>query len=177
MNSSIDSLFTITLPPAVRDESAWYGTEIAESADWIERLDEGEVAEIESAVRRVEESGVELTKITPEDVPLPTLAPRLHTILDEVVNGRGFVLVRSLPVERWTGRQAEVAFLTIGVHLGNLRMQNAEGHILGHVKDLGRSSGDPNTRIYQTRERQTHHTDSCDVVALMCLQKAKSGGL
>ena len=47
----------------------------------------------------------------------------------------------------------------------------------GAVKDLGGSGEDPNTRIYQTRERQTHHTDSCDVVALMCLQKAKSGGL
>ena len=70
-----------------------------------------------------------------------------------------------------------MAFLAIGVHLGNLRMQNAQGHLLGHVRDLGRSSEDPNTRIYQTLERQTHHTDSCDVVALMCLQKAKSGGL
>jgi hypothetical protein len=56
-------------------------------------------------------------------------------------------------------------------------MQNAEGHLLGHVKDLGRSSDDPHTRIYQTRERQTHHTDSCDVVALLCLHPAKSGGL
>ncbi|HKP82632.1 MAG TPA: TauD/TfdA family dioxygenase, partial [Pyrinomonadaceae bacterium] len=43
--------------------------------------------------------------------------------------------------------------------------------------DLGRSSDDPNTRIYQTRERQTFHTDSCDVVGLMCLQTAKAGGL
>jgi hypothetical protein len=56
-------------------------------------------------------------------------------------------------------------------------MQNADGHLLGHVKDLGRSSDDPNTRIYQTRERQTHHTDSCDVVGLLCLHTAKSGGL
>src|ERR1043166_7026028 len=70
-----------------------------------------------------------------------------------------------------------MGFLTIGAHLGNLRMQNADGHLLGHVRDLGRSSDDPNTRIYQTRERQTHHTDSCDVVGLMCLQRAKSGGL
>jgi hypothetical protein len=56
-------------------------------------------------------------------------------------------------------------------------MQNAAGHILGHVTDLGRSSQDPETRIYQTRERQTFHTDSCDVVGLLCLQVAKSGGL
>jgi hypothetical protein len=32
-------------------------------------------------------------------------------------------------------------------------------------------------RIYQTRERQTFHTDSCDVVGLLCLATAKSGGL
>jgi hypothetical protein len=101
----------------------------------------------------------------------------LRGVLEEVMKGRGFVLIKGLPVERWTRREAAIAFLVIGVHLGNLRMQNAEGHLLGHVRDLGRSSEDPNTRIYQTRERQTHHTDSCDVVGLMCLQTAKSGGL
>jgi hypothetical protein len=115
--------------------------------------------------------------ITASDVPLPTLGPRWRGILEEVMNGRGFVLIKGLPIERWTRREAAVAFLIIGVHLGNLRMQNAEGHLLGHVRDLGRSSDDPNTRIYQTRERQTFHTDSCDVVGLMCLQQAKSGGL
>jgi hypothetical protein len=98
-------------------------------------------------------------------------------MIDEVMKGRGFVLIKGLPVGKWTKREAAVAFLIIGVHLGNLRMQNAEGHLLGHVRDLGRSSDDPNTRIYQTRERQTFHTDSCDVVGLMCLQQAKSGGL
>ena len=56
-------------------------------------------------------------------------------------------------------------------------MQNAAGHLLGHVRDMGRSSDDPAARIYQTRERQTHHTDSSDVVGLLCLKTAKSGGL
>jgi len=56
-------------------------------------------------------------------------------------------------------------------------MQNAQGHLLGHVRDLGYSSDDPNIRIYQTHERQTHHTDSCDIVGLLCLRTAKSGGL
>jgi hypothetical protein len=32
-------------------------------------------------------------------------------------------------------------------------------------------------RIYQTKERQGYHTDSCDVVGLLCLQSAKEGGL
>jgi len=123
------------------------------------------------------ESSFDLTSISSQDFALPTLGPRLRHLLDEVLNGRGFVLIRALPVKRWSKREAAIAFLGIGVHLGCLRMQNAAGHLLGHVKDLGRSSEDPNARIYQTKERQTFHTDSCDVVGLLCLQAAKSGGL
>ena len=146
------------LPPKVEDRSAWYGEELARRDDWIEHLSADEIAEVENG-------------------SLKTLGPRLQQMLDEVLKGRGFVLIKGLPVERWTRQRAAEAFLLIGAQLGNLRMQNADGHLLGHVRDLGRSSDDPNTRIYQTRERQTHHTDSCDVVGLMCLQTAKSGGL
>ena len=166
-----------SLPPAVEDSSAWCGVEFADRTDWIEQISDDEIREVKNAVLELERSGIEIETLTSEKVPLPILALRLKRILHEVLNGRGFVLLRRLPVERWTRRQAAIAFLIIGAHLGNLRMQNAEGHLLGHVRDLGRSSDDPNTRIYQTRERQTHHTDSCDVVGLLCLQAAKSGGL
>ena len=171
----IDTLST--LPPEIHDRSVWYGAEMARRGDWIERVSDAEIEEVERVVDELKRSEVDLTEITGKVAPLPTLAPRLQQILNEVLNGRGFVLIKGLPVGRWTRREAAIAFLAIGVHLGNLRMQNAEGHLLGHVRDLGRSSDDPNTRIYQTRERQTHHTDSCDVVGLMCLRTAKSGGL
>ena len=166
-----------TLPPEVEDRSAWYGSKLTDSTDWIEHISQDEIAEVENAVRELKHSGIEIKNITAEETPLPTFAPRLQGILDEVLNGRGFVLIKSLPVESLTRRQAAIAFLIIGAQLGNLRMQNAQGHLLGHVRDLGRSSDDPNTRIYQTRERQTFHTDSCDVVGLLCLRAAKSGGL
>ena len=166
-----------TLPPEVCDASAWYGGELGQTTEWIEELSETEIADVEKAVHQLEKSSVDLTKLNAASVLLPTLGPRLQQSLNGVLNGRGFVLIKGLPIDRWTKRQAAIAFLVIGVHLGNLRMQNAEGHLLGHVRDLGRSSDDPNTRIYQTRERQTHHTDSCDVVGLLCLRAAKSGGL
>jgi len=165
------------LPPEVRDGSAWHGSDLATRTDWIEHLSQSDTYEVEKAANQLTESGIDIATITPHDVPLPTLGPRLQRVLNEVLNGRGFVLIKGLPVKRWTKHEAAIAFLAIGVHLGNLRMQNADGHLLGHVTDLGRSSDDPNTRIYQTRERQTHHTDSCDVVGLMCLQTAKTGGL
>jgi Taurine catabolism dioxygenase TauD, TfdA family len=166
-----------TSPLKINDRSAWCGAEMVGREDWTERLFKAEIAEVETVVGQLERSNADLTQISAKDVPLPTLAPRLRGVSDEVMKGRGFVLIKGLPVERWTRRQAAIAFLVIGVQLGNLRMQNAEGHLLGHVRDLGRSSEDPNTRIYQTRERQTFHTDSCDVVGLLCLRTAKSGGL
>src|SRR5262245_11195286 len=120
------------LPPEICDRSAWYGAELAGRSDWIETLCDAEIAEAESAVRELGKSQVDLASIDVTDVPLPTLGPRLQQLLEEVLNGRGFVLIRALPVECWTRREAAIAFLAIGVHLGRLLMQNADGHLLGH---------------------------------------------
>lgn len=165
-------------PPEIRGPSAWLGPELDEHRDWIETLSANDVAEIERATRavtfRLRDPERGLVALRKEDFPLPALAPRLARILDEVLNGRGFVLIRRLPVERWSKLERAVAFCGLGAHWGNLRSQNAEGHILGHVKDLG----DPNApRIYKTNKRQGYHTDSCDVVGLLCVQTAKAGGL
>lgn len=138
-------------------------------------LDPSEVDEVEAAVRRPADA--DIAAIGREDFPLPGLGPRPAVVLADVLHGRGFALLRGLPVDRWSLREAAVAFFGIGAHLGRARSQNARGHVLGHVRDLGLKSDDPNVRIYQTSERQTYHTDSCDVVALLCLKTARAGGL
>jgi hypothetical protein len=145
--------------------------------DWLHTLSAGDIDEIAAAVRPLVAADKDIASITKADFPLPALGPRLLAIRDEVVGGRGFVLMRGLPVERWSMREAATAYFGIGSHFGNARSQNAKGHVLGHVRDLGRNAvSDPTARIYQTRERQTYHTDSCDVVGLLCLKTAKSGG-
>lgn len=167
----------IEIPPPVGGPSAWYGPEIACRSDWIELLSSHELAEIESASHRLQQAQGTGKSLDRNDFPLPTLGPRLARILDEVLDGRGFVLLRGLPVWSWGRRLSALAFLGLGLHGGSLRAQNAQGHLLGHVKDLGLTSQDPHVRIYQTKERQNYHTDSCDVVGLLCLQPAKAGGL
>src|SRR6201999_3318645 len=97
----------------VNDRSAWYGPELAKSEDWIQRLSVCEIAEVEHAFRELSAKQIDFATMTPNDVPLPTLAPRLQQIMDEVLNGRGFVLIKSLPVDRWTRREAALAFLII----------------------------------------------------------------
>jgi hypothetical protein len=166
----------MSIAEAIQGPSAWYGPQMAASTEWIEYLSDSDVAEIEAATQRLVNADKDIPSIRKQDFPLPMLAPRLRRILDDVLNGRGFVLLRGLPVQRWSKRVSATAFFGLGSHLGNARSQNAHGHVLGHVRDLGMSSSDPNVRIYQTNERQGYHTDSSDVVGLLCLQTAKSGG-
>jgi len=164
------------LPPEITDASAWYGPAMLRDQSWLESFSGDEVAEIEAALGGIEARGINPAAIRAEDFPLPGLGPRLARIRTEVLDGRGFALLRGLPVARWGSRQSAIAFLGLGSHLGSARSQNAKGHLLGHVKDMGLSSDDPNVRIYQTHERQTFHTDSSDIVGLLCLQVAKAGG-
>lgn len=166
------------LPPQQTGAAAWYGPDLTKRDDWMMPLGAAEVAEVENATRALVAHNADIAAITARDFPLPTLGPRLKARVDgEVLNGRGFLLLRGLPVERWSMQEAATAFFGLGAHLGSARSQNGKGHVLGHVQDLGLDVKNPNVRIYQTHERQTYHTDSCDIVGLLCLKTAKSGGL
>jgi hypothetical protein len=166
------------LPPEQTSAAVWYGPEMAKRSDWLMPLSAAEIAEIEAAAKALVARQADIAAVTAKDFPLPTLAPKLKArVNDEVLNGRGFILLRGLPVERWTMRESATAYFGLGSHLGSARSQNGTGHDLGHVQDLGLASDDPNVRIYQTHERQTFHTDSCDIVGLLCLKTARSGGL
>ena len=162
--------------PLVESPSAWIGAELARHPErWIYTLSSAEIAEIEAAVAKVR--GRDLAHLTAADFDLPRLTPVFEGLRDEVLNGRGFVLIRGLPVEGKPIEDSAAAYWAIGTRFGNARSQNAMGHLLGHVRDLGVATTDPNVRTYQTTERQHFHTDSCDIVALLCLKTAREGGL
>jgi hypothetical protein len=150
---------------------------MAQRTDWVHVLTAADIVEISAAMRPLADRQADIARITKADFPLPTAAPKLAAICKEVIDGRGFALLRGLPVARWSIRESATAYFGIGAHLGSARSQNANGHVLGHVRDLGRNAEkDPTARVYQTNERQTFHTDSCDIVGLLCLKTAKSGG-
>jgi hypothetical protein len=122
--------------------------------------------------------GLDVADIRREDFPLPTLGPVLDRLRGQVLDGRGFVLLRGVPVEGRPIAESAAAYWGLGTYFGVARSQNAKGHLLGHIYDLGGNSAtDPNIRTYATSERQNFHIDRCDVVALLCLRRAKAGGL
>ncbi|MDP6705093.1 MAG: TauD/TfdA family dioxygenase [Alphaproteobacteria bacterium] len=143
--------------------------------DWVRSFSPAEIAELETALRQSRH--LEIVDVDRAAFPLPTLADELIRLRDEVVEGRGFVLLKGLPIERYTREDAARIYWGIGCHLGKAVSQNGKGHLLGHVRDLGYDVADPNVRVYQTTERQYYHADSCDIVALLCLATAKRGGL
>jgi len=165
------------LPSRIVGPSVWRGEDMARSMEWMEKLDAKDCAEIEAAARSaLTAAGGDIARITAADFPLPTLAPRVAGIARDLLDGRGFALLRGIPVDEWGTEVSAAAFYGIGAHLGSARSQNAMGHVLGHVRDIGRDPNDPSARIYQTTARQTFHTDSSDFVCLLCLKTSKSGG-
>ena len=143
---------------------------------WRWRLSTVEVAELEAAARACLARSADLVRVASENFVLPTLQPKLEALRGTLIHGIGFEVIGGLPVDRMGLDLASAIFVGIGAHLGRARSQNAQGDLLGHVRDLGMDSRDPNTRIYQTSERQTFHTDSADVVGLLCLNEAREGG-
>lgn len=156
---------------------AWIGSEIQREESWIFRLDDAAIAEIDTALAHAKRAGVRIP-FGKEAFPLSRFASALDVILEEIERGRGFTLIRGIPRHRYTDGECELLYWGLGVHLGTPVSQNARGHLLGHVRDEGRSHADPGARGYQTRERMDFHTDllPVDVLGLFCLRTAKSGG-
>ncbi|WP_431267158.1 TauD/TfdA family dioxygenase [Dankookia sp. P2] len=154
----------------------WYGPEMAARSDWTRHLTAAEVAALEAAVARLDATGIDIAAIGPRDLQEPALQPLVEEIRAATLHGRGFILVRGVPVQRWTVRQCAIAYFGLGTLLGEPVSQNAMGHILGHVKDIGADYARPDHRGYQTAARLPYHCDSSDIVGLLCLKPAKAGG-
>lgn len=157
--------------------STWRGPEMAARDDWILRLDDADVAEIDAALAGVCERGIGIPALTRDDFPMPRVAAKLDLVRRSLEDGVGFSLIRGLPVHRYTKAEAALVYWAVGAHLGPAFAQNAQGDMLGHVRDLGADwKRDMRARGYQTKLHLPFHNDSTDVVGLLCLQQARAGG-
>ncbi|MFN2425038.1 MAG: TauD/TfdA family dioxygenase [Candidatus Binatia bacterium] len=154
--------------------AAWRGPEVAARDDWIVRFPASEIDELESAARRCSDTPLEF--LGRNDFELPTLAPRIAAWADTFRSGLGLLLLRGLPVERWGEELSSVVFWGLGHHLGVPGGQNPQEELLGHVRDYGEDAASPFVRKYRTAANIAFHCDLADIVGLLCLRPAKSGG-
>jgi hypothetical protein len=162
---------------AVAGERVWRGPHMeAQSSAWTYPLDAQHIAELDAAIAAIESRDIDVIEIRREQFSLPRLGAVLQAIERDLQQGRGFALLRGIPVQRYSVRQAAIAYFGIGAHLGEAVSQNARGHALGHVYNLGFDPTLPTARGYQSGNKLNFHTDPTDLVGLLCLRKAKSGG-
>jgi hypothetical protein len=160
----------------ISSAAAWTGAELARSDEWIHRLAPVEVAAAQEIAAHVHALGRPLADLAPEDVPLGALAPAARAWRDTLHRGRGFTLIRGLPVDTMTRDDAAAVYWAIGLHLGKPVPQNFAGELLTDIRDTGADPNDPATRLYKTRAEQDFHTDGADIIGLLCLKTSKSGG-
>lgn len=163
----------LTSPIAGR--SLW-GPEDFKGDSWIWRIDDREIAEIDAALRQVQGLGLGVGQFGIAQFPLDSFRRKLAAIREELMDGVRFALVRNLPVERYSVAELEIIYWGIGLYLGRGIGQNAAGALLSHVTFHGLDPSNPNVRGYQDRRHQEPHNDLADVVGLLCVRKAKSGG-
>ncbi len=104
--------------------AVWYGRDMVHQTDWIYSLSDIEVEEIESAIAHVRSQNLDIIEVRKDDFPLPTLYRMLARARQDLVDGRGFYLIRGMPVNRWSAEDIGLAFSGIGRYVGEAIMQN-----------------------------------------------------
>lgn len=156
--------------------AAWIGAELDEQQLWFHEFCSDEIAALDGALARVKQAGKTFPNFTKDDFQIPELVVLLSELSEELENGRGFAVMRGLPVERYTEEEIHILYYGMGLIMGIPVRQNPRGELLGTVMNVGDLT-DKSTRVYETNAYLPYHTDPSDVVGLLCLRQAKSGGL
>ena len=156
--------------------AAWRGEDLAGDTSWIYPLSAATIAAFDAALAHLKAQGLHFPNFTQADFPLPAaVRVELAAHADALENGRGFLVLRGLPVERYSDAEINAIYYGIGLHLGQPVRQNPRGELLGLVMNVGDKT-QKTTRVYETNSYLPYHTDPSDVVGLLCVRKAKEGG-
>lgn len=155
--------------------AAWKGPEI----NWMEQglhvLGAAEIAEIDAALAHLLALGdVDFPEITPQTFPLDRVGTLMRSLPDRLRDGCGFLMLRGLPRERYSDDDMARVYFGLCSYIGRPMTQSYLGDLMGHVVDV--SDLEPKSRGYRKGGGQLMHTDSCDIIGLMCLRTAISGG-
>src|SRR5262245_27372151 len=124
-----------TTAQAIAGPEAWRAGELARATDWIRAIPSAVIAELDAALRDVRRRGLAWHEVSREDFALATGARFLAEVRRDLEDGRGVVLLRRLPVERYSEDELKCIYWGLGLHLGTPRWQNAHGELIGEVRD------------------------------------------
>jgi hypothetical protein len=161
----------------IQHPAGWRGREIGQQGDWLYHLTDDERSELEDVGARFLADDPDLRAVRPAQYALPRTAAAIARWSAELDNGLGFVLVRGLRSDLYSDALSAAIFFVLGLHLGDPMRQNELGDIFDHVIATSNLKvSDAQALASRTTDRLNFHSDSSDVVGLMCLRGAKAGG-
>lgn len=161
---------------AIMDGAAWIGQSFAGEAAAMRTISSDEIAELEACCQDVETSGCAPEASTRAQFKLPCWESTIASARTDLQHGRGFVLLRGLPVARWGKEKTRLAVWGLGLQFGDHVSQTVDGRLICDVMDT--TNGEASPRQYKTNRELSLHTDPVsDIIGLACLMPAKSGGV
>jgi hypothetical protein len=156
----------------------WRAADVADPATWTVTLTPDDHAELDAALAHAKARSTDPLELGRDDFPLGRLAGTIDAVAAELIDGRGFVRISALDVDRYDDDDLTLLYWGIGLHLGDPWPQNKHGHVLGDVTDQGKTVDDPTFRGNELGGVElSYHCDGADLVGLLCLRTARSGGL
>src|SRR5688572_18055213 len=115
----------------VTGPSAWLSTDLQKDTSWIYELPPSAIEEIDTALAHVKARGLAVAEIGRDDFPLPRFSAELARLAREVESGRGFVVLRGLPVERYGEEDSTRVYWGLCTYFGKIIAQNTRGETIG----------------------------------------------
>ncbi|NPT43108.1 TauD/TfdA family dioxygenase [Paraburkholderia sp. 1N] len=161
----------------ITDAYAWKAADLQNDPSWIYKFTESDIVAVDTALRKVQDQGLSWGSFGKEQFDLGSLGATFAEIDNQIRNGRGFALLRGFPVERYSLDELKTIYWGVGVHIGQVISHNVAGDFVAAVTDLALKDDDPNRRNNTTNRMLDPHTDLADVVTLLCVEKAREGGM
>lgn len=161
----------------IKTAAAWRGDVLKNSDSWVYQLSEAQISELEELGSKFVEADPDLRYVQKEEYPLVACRDATEEWGRDVDIGRGFVLVRGLRTHLYSDALSAAIYYILGLYMGDPIRQNEKGDLIDSIYATSdKTMDDPTAKSSKVRDGLVYHSDSSDVVSLMCLRGAKSGG-
>jgi hypothetical protein len=159
----------------INDGSAWTARDFPDDRSWVHELTNTMRGELLDAARQAQANGIAPQDLTPSDFRLNHCLPLLRAMHAAIDSQPGFVLLSGFPVEGISDALVRLAYCGFCAYFGDITVQNRDQETILEVTDKGKAY-DINSRGYHSTAHLDFHNDGTNIVTLLCVETAASGG-
>ena len=153
------------------DPAAWTSEEIGGRPGLLRMLDQTELAAIDTFLAKM--GDCEPTSITRDDVTDPILRKVAADVNEQIMHGRGAVVLSGFDMDTHDLKQFERVYWAIGSQLGTPVVQSYRQDLIGYVQ---KEENNPTGRGYLMDVELRPHTDFHEVMSLASVRTSPEGG-